>query len=144
MSNDKIVDDIFNILRDNKAKFKIHKIGTPLQQVNGKNTDLSKDKLAEMLGIDGNSYLKSILLDTGTYLNIPIDKTEYFLNVINVKGDGNCGLYSFLLGLYLKNPDEYNNYIKTLNKSTVNQNNLNKLKKKNAENNRKKKQKKKK
>ena len=137
VNNDRIVNEVFNILRNNKGKFSIFNSGSPLQQINGEKTNLNKTELAKLLGVNNNSYLKFVLKKKGTYLDIPISDTGYFLNVINVVGDGNCGLYSLLLGMFLKNPTKYENYIETLKSSNVNRKNLKKLKKKATNNNRK-------
>ena len=69
----------------------------------------NNNQLAGVLGID-NDYIKGILNYVGTYLNIPL-KDDYFMNIINVKGDGNCGLYAALVGFYLEDKNDYNSSI---------------------------------
>ena len=45
-----------------------------------------------------------------------------YLNIINVTGDGNCGLYASLLGLYLQDREAYNNWVSKTSKISPNPN----------------------
>ena len=72
-------------------------------QMNGNQpSTFTIDQIADMLGVE-DGYLRDKIERYGTFLNIPLkDARGVFLNIINVRGDGNCGLYASLLGLYLK------------------------------------------
>lgn len=94
-----LLQEMFSVLGKNEQKFCIHQ-RTKSQMVDSKETKYNKEKIANILGIR-DEYLRSLLIANGTYLNIPIGG-DYFLNIINVIGDGNCGLYSTLVGSYFK------------------------------------------
>ena len=99
-----ILQNMFNILSENEKKFCIHQ-RPKLQMVDGDETNYNKEEIADILGIR-DEYLRSLLIANGTYLNVEIGG-NYFLNIINVIGDGNCGLYSTLVGSYFKGIAKY-------------------------------------
>lgn len=125
-----LLQKMFSVLGENEEKFCIHQ-KTKSQMVDGEETIYNKKKIANILGIR-DEYLRSLLIANGTYLNIPIDG-DYFLNIINVIGDGNCGLYSTLVGSYFKG--KYREILTGLTKNITQNENYQRLKGKLVERN---------
>jgi len=125
-----LLQKMFSVLGVNEEKFCIHQ-KTKSQMVDGEETIYNKEKIANILGIR-DEYLRSLLIANGTYLNIPIGG-NYFLNIINVIGDGNCGLYSTLVGSYFKG--KYREILTRLTENIRQNANYQKLKGKQVEGN---------
>ena len=125
-----LLQNMFTILGENEEKFNIHQ-KTISQMVDGEETNYNKEKIADILRIEDN-YLRSILIANGTYVNIPIEG-DYFLNIINVIGDGNCGLYSTLVGSYFKG--KYEEILRELTENITQNSNYQRLKGKQVERN---------
>ena len=105
-----LADSVYLTLKSNISKYS-QPIGSKNQMDGNRNSTFSKDDLEDILGVK-DEYLRGIIENYGTFLNIPLYGSDYYLNIINVKGDGNCGLYATLLGLYLKNTELYKEYAK--------------------------------
>jgi hypothetical protein len=114
--------NVYLTLKSKIWKYSQH-IGSKNQMDGNRNSTFSKDDLGDILGVN-DQYLRGIIENYGTFINIPLIGTDYYLNIINVKGDGNCGLYATLLGLYLKNPELYKDYVNGLEGTNYNRPNL--------------------
>jgi len=125
-----LLQNMFNALSENEVKFCIHQ-RPKSQMVDGRETNNNKEEIADILGIR-DKYLRSLLIANGTYLNVPIGE-GYFLNIINVIGDGNCGLYSTLVGSYFK--EKYEQILRRLTENITQNKNYLKLKNKLVEGN---------
>lgn len=104
-----LTNNVYLTLNSEIWKYSQH-IGYKYQMDGNRNSTFSKDDLGDILGVN-DEYLRGIIENYGTFLNIPLYGSDYYLNIINVKGDGNCGLYATLLGLYLKKRELYEEYV---------------------------------
>jgi hypothetical protein len=125
-----LLQNLFEVLEEYKVQFCIHQ-RPKSQMVDGEETNYNKEEIADILGIR-DEYLRSLLIANGTYLNVPI-VGDYFLNIINVIGDGNCGLYSTLVGSYFKR--KYEEILTGLTENITQNGNYQRLKGKQVEGN---------
>lgn len=117
-----LTETVYLTLNSKIWKYSQH-IGYKYQMDGNRNSTFSKDDLGDILGVN-DEYLRGIIENYGTFLNIRLYESDYYLNIINVKGDGNCGLYATLLGLYLKNTELYKEYANRTKRKGYNRPNL--------------------
>lgn len=117
-----LYENVYLTLKSKICKYSQH-IENEYQMDGNRNSTFSKNDLGDILGVK-DEYLLGIIEKYGTFLNIPLNGSGYYLNIINVKGDGNCGLYATLLGLYLKNTELYYKYANGLEGTNYNRPNL--------------------
>lgn len=109
MEGSGLLQNIYETLKPNIQLFSQHLRDN--YQMNGNQPSrFTKGQIADMLGVE-DKYLRDKIQRYGTFLNIPLRGARgVFLNIINVTGDGNCGLYASLLGLYLQDREAYDRW----------------------------------